>query len=95
MLTEWNLDAEPDPRYANAQFMQAWTTQAMRTLAANQSAGLFAAMQYCATSNPSLQLIDGTGHLTPEGQAFFQEAARAANGGQLQRHEPMAHATAP
>jgi len=73
MITEWNLDADPDPRYANARFIQAWTTQALQTLAANEPNGLIAAMQYCATNNAMFQLIDRGNHLAPEGQAFFQE----------------------
>jgi len=77
MVTEWNLDAYPDPRYADASFIQAWTVSALRTLAANVPNGLIAAMQYCATNNEPFQLIDGTNQLTPAGQAFFREAARA------------------
>jgi hypothetical protein len=81
MLTEWNLDADADPRYANAQFMQAWTAQALQTLAANAPNGLMAAMQYCATNNAVLQLIDYANHLTPEGQAFFAQIERSGGAG--------------
>ncbi len=79
MITEWNLDADPDPRYANAQFIQAWTVNALRTLAANRSNGLIAAMQYCATNNAAFQLVDQANHLTPQGQTFFAMAERAGN----------------
>lgn len=72
MITEWNLDATPDPRYAEADFIHAWTARALSTLAANVPNGLVAAMQYCATNNPNFGLIDGTNHLTLEGQTFFQ-----------------------
>jgi hypothetical protein len=81
MLTEWNLDADQDPRYADTRFMQAWTTQALQTLAANAPNGVIAAMQYCATNNTVLQLIDYFNHLTPEGQAFFAQAEQVGGAG--------------
>lgn len=71
MITEWNLDAYKDGRYTNTTFMQEWTALAIQTLAANMSNGLVAAMQYCATNNAVLELVDGTGGFTPEGQTFF------------------------
>ena len=81
MLTEWNLDAEPDARYTNASFIQRWTTLALRTLDENRSRGLTAAMYYCITNHPSFSLIDGANSLTPEGQSFFQSLGNAGNHG--------------
>ncbi len=71
MITEWNLDDRPDPRYQQSTFIQQWTTEALATLAANRANGLFAAMQYCVTNNPNFSLITSSGSYTPAGQAFF------------------------
>jgi hypothetical protein len=79
MITEWNLDAAPDPRYSNANFIQAWTTRALRSLDENRSHGLMASMYYCATNHPSFSLIDDANDLTPEGQAFFQSLGNVGN----------------
>jgi len=79
MITEWNLDAAPDPRYSNSNFIQTWTTSALRTLDENRSNGLMAALYYCATNHPSFSLIDRANNLTPEGQAFFQLPGNARN----------------
>lgn len=81
MLTEWNLDDKPDPRYHDAAFIQTWTSAALSVLAANRANGLYAAMQYCVTNNPSFKLIDSSGALTPAGEAFFG-ALRQTHGGQ-------------
>lgn len=81
MLTEWNLDDKPDPRYHDPAFIQTWTSAALRVLAANRANGLYAAMQYCVTNNPSFSLIDSSGALTPAGEAFFG-ALRQARAGQ-------------
>jgi hypothetical protein len=75
MITEWNLDAAPDSRYTNADFMQAWTARAVQTLAAERSKGLMAAMQYCVTNNREFNLIDGANAPTPEGQMLFHMMA--------------------
>ncbi len=71
MLTEWNLDDQPDPRYHDPVFIQSWTSAALSVLAANRANGLYAAMQYCVTNNPSFNLIDSSGAFTPAGEAFF------------------------
>lgn len=71
MITEWNLDDRPDPRYQQSAFIQQWTSEALATLAANRANGLFAAMQYCVTNNPNFSLINPSGSYTPAGQAFF------------------------
>lgn len=80
MLTEWNLDDRPDPRYQDATFMHAWMTAALATLDANRANGLYAAMQYCATNNPNFGLIDASNNLTPAGQAFFHALSQALTG---------------
>ena len=82
MITEWNLDDRPDPRYQQTAFIQEWTAKALATLAANRANGLFAAMQYCVTNNPNFSLINSSGSYTPAGQAFFtslQQARASAN----------------
>lgn len=80
MITEWNLDDRPDPRYQQTAFIQQWTTEALATLAANRANGLYAAMQYCVTNNPNFSLVNQSGSYTPAGQAFFTalRQARAA-----------------
>lgn len=78
MVTEWNLSDKPDARFANPSFMHAWTERALETLAANQPNGLLAAMQYCVTNCPQLNLVDSSDSLTPEGQVFFEALARSA-----------------
>lgn len=77
MITEWNLDDRPDPRYQQSAFIQQWTTEALATLAANRANGLFAAMQYCVTNNPNFSLITSSGSYTPAGQAFFTSLQQA------------------
>jgi len=77
MITEWNLDDRPDPRYHDAAFIQAWMTAALHVLAQNRSNGLYAAMQYCVTNNPDFGLINSAGFFTPAGQAFFQALHQA------------------
>lgn len=72
MITEWNLDAEPDARYHNAAYIRQWTTDALHTLASNVHNGLAAAMQYVATNNPNFSLLDGANQPTLQGAAFFQ-----------------------
>jgi hypothetical protein len=74
MLTEWNLDASPDPRYMRADFITTWTAKALQTLAASMPDGLLAATQYCVTNNAAFQLLDGAHRLTGEGQSFLQVA---------------------
>jgi nitrate reductase NapAB chaperone NapD len=76
MITEWNLDAQPDPRYSDVTFMSEWTTAALQTLTVNADNGLFAAAQYCAASNDGFNLIDGNNTLTPQGQIFFKMLAQ-------------------
>jgi hypothetical protein len=77
MITEWNLDAVADPRYSNASFIQAWTSEALRTLNENRARGLVAALYYCTTNHPSFSLIDSANNLTPEGRAFFESLEHA------------------
>lgn len=80
MVTEWNLDDKPDPRYHDAAFIQQWTAAALATLSASRANGLVAAMQYCVTNNPDFSLLTASGAETPAGQAFFPalRAARSA-----------------
>jgi hypothetical protein len=76
MITEWNYAADQstqsnglpfdDGKYNNVAFMTAWTTVALRTLAANQ---VFASMQYSVT-NTALPLITFDNTLTAQGMAF-------------------------
>jgi hypothetical protein len=77
MITEWNyapdLNVLPngivtnnDSKHDNAAFMTAWTTKALKTLAANH---VFASMQYAATNTP-LPLIDINNAITPQGAVF-------------------------
>lgn len=77
MITEWNLDDRPDPRYQDVAFIQSWTAAALNALDANRANGLYAAMQYCVTDNPSFGLINSSGFFTPAGQAFFQALRQA------------------
>lgn len=79
MITEWNLDATADPRYANDIFMARWTTAALGALARATPYGLVAAMQYCVANNPDLSLIDGANALTPEGRGFQMYLSTLAN----------------
>jgi hypothetical protein len=76
MITEWNYTAGQsiqhnglpfdDGKYNNAGFMTTWTTDALRTLAANQ---VFASMQYSVT-NTALPLITYHNTLTIQGMTF-------------------------
>jgi hypothetical protein len=76
MITEWNYAADQsiqqnglpfdDGKYNNTSFMQAWTTKALSTLAANQ---VFASMQYSVT-NTALPLIADDNILTTQGTMF-------------------------
>jgi hypothetical protein len=76
MITEWNYAADQstqnnglpfdDGKYNNASFMTAWTTKALRILAANQ---VFASMQYSVT-NTALPLITFDNTLTIQGTTF-------------------------
>jgi hypothetical protein len=77
MITEWNLDAAPDARYADGDFMQAWTAQALETLTTAAPLGLVAAMQYCVTNNIHFNLIDENNVPTPQGQTLFRLLASA------------------
>ena len=71
MITEWNLDASADSRYANASFIWRWTSRALREWASLRAAGVYAAFIYTCESHPDFQLIDGRGNFTPQGAAFF------------------------
>ncbi len=78
MFTEWNLDAQPDPRWQRPGFMRSWTELALKTLGADVGVGLLAALQYCVSNNGAEELIGSGDRLTPEGQVFFQALRRAA-----------------
>lgn len=78
MFTEWNLDAQPDPRQQRPGFMRSWTELALKTLEGDVGVGLMAALQYCVSNNGAEELIGTSDHLTPEGQVFFQALRRAA-----------------
>lgn len=91
MITEWNLDPNQDPRYANASYIQNWTATALQTLAANAANGVVAATQYCATNNQGFNLIDSGNSPTPQGQTLFQLRAGAGSGTSLPVvHPPIA-----
>ena len=76
LITEWNYcpnqliqgNGQPfaDGKYNNAAFITAWTTKALRTLAANH---VFASMHYSVT-NTALPMIAPDGTITPQGMAF-------------------------
>lgn len=82
MITEWNYAPDQqiqgnglaiaDGKYNNAQFMQAWTTKALQTLAANR---IFASMQYSCT-NTAIPLISNNNAITTQGttlQALYEQ----------------------
>lgn len=77
IITEWNLDSNPDPRIADAAFMSTWTQVALNALSRAGSSGLVAAMQYCVAGNNNFELIAPDNSMTPEGKAFFQAMAAA------------------
>ncbi len=77
MISEWNLDANPDPRYARAQFIGPWVRRALGELARLRAVGLIGAMYYTATSNQSA-LLGPNRQFTPEGASWC--AALAAGG---------------
>jgi hypothetical protein len=68
-ISEWNLDPNDTPRYANASFIQSWTRAALTQLLALVPDGLAGAMVYTATNHGNFGLING-GSLTPQGQVF-------------------------
>jgi hypothetical protein len=89
MITEWNYAPDQstqsnglpfdDGKYNNASFIQAWTTKALSTLAANQ---VFASMQYSVT-NTALPLITYDNMLTIQGMTFqslYQTMVHASSG---------------
>jgi hypothetical protein len=66
MITEWNYapNAVPnDGKNNNSAFMNAWTTHALQTLAANR---IFASMQYSCT-NTAIPLVSTDGTITTQG----------------------------
>lgn len=82
MITEWNYAPDQkilnnglpidDGKYNNAQFMKAWTTKALQTLAANR---IFASMQYSCT-NTALPLVNNNSAITVQGttlQALYEQ----------------------
>ncbi len=78
MITEWNLDANSDPRYADRAFIGPWITAALRELMQLRSHGLIGAMYYTATSNQN-DLINQNRSFTPAGLAWRRAALRAGN----------------
>src|SRR5450631_1834719 len=74
MITEWNYapNAIPnDGKNNNSAFMDAWTSHALQTLAANR---IFASMQYSCT-NTAIPLVSANGAITTQGtllQAQYQ-----------------------
>jgi hypothetical protein len=73
MITEWNYapdlsDGEEDGKNSDPDFIHAWTSQALQTLALNHP---FAAMQYSAT-NTAIPLIDKEGEVAAQGKTFQQ-----------------------
>jgi hypothetical protein len=69
MITEWNYTANPvsgDGKSDNDTFMNAWTTKALQTFAAD---GIFAAAQYSCTEYAA-PLVDSDGSMTAQGLAF-------------------------
>ena len=66
MITEWNYAPNAvlnDGKNNNSAFMNAWTTHALQTLAANR---IFASMQYSCT-NTAIPLVDTNGTITTQG----------------------------
>lgn len=66
MITEWNYAPNAvlnDGKNNNSAFMNAWTSHALQTLAANR---IFASMQYSCT-NTAIPLIDTRGAITTQG----------------------------
>lgn len=78
LITEWNLDAEPDARYVDAPFMRAWTTSALKELAADRSLGLVAALQYCVTNDGLFSLMTPSSTLTPQGEVYVEALTTAS-----------------
>lgn len=79
MITEWNYTANPtsgDGKSNNDAFMTAWTTKALQNFAAN---GIFAAAQFSCTDY-TIPLVDSSGSLTAQGQAFQKEYAAMVGG---------------
>lgn len=89
MITEWNYapNATPnDGKNNDSNFMSAWTTKALQTLAANR---VFASMQYSCTNTP-IPLISDNGALTTQGMTFQAQYQRIITSGQ----QPAAVASA-
>jgi hypothetical protein len=72
MITEWNLDAVADSRYADSLFIQEWTTEALREWGRLTAVGVYAAFNYTGESHSDFQLIDSKNNVTPQGVAFFR-----------------------
>lgn len=69
MITEWNYAPNAfnnDGKNNDSAFMNAWTTKALQTLAANR---VFASMQYSCT-NTAIPLITSNDLLTTQGSTF-------------------------
>jgi hypothetical protein len=71
MITEWNLDANPDSRYSNQSYIQNWMTTALNEWSSLTSSGVYAAFQYTLDDNPNFGLIDSNDNFTYEGAVFF------------------------
>jgi hypothetical protein len=71
MITEWNLDPNPDPRYQRPGFIEPWTIHALTQLQQLGGQGLIGAMYYTATSNAD-ELVTSGRRLTAEGSAWWQ-----------------------
>jgi hypothetical protein len=79
MITEWNLDAAPDPRYGDAPFIGRWVTAATAELERLRDRGLIGALYYTASANEDA-LVNPDGSFTPEGAAWHAALLAAARG---------------
>jgi hypothetical protein len=79
MITEWNLDAAPDPRYQDAPFIGRWVRAAIAELERLRARGLIAALYYTASANADA-LVNPDATFTPEGAAWHAALAAVAGG---------------
>lgn len=79
MISEWNLDANPDPRYTQPAFIGAWVRRALFELERLRAVGVIGALYYTATSNQN-SLVEANRRFTPEGASWCAVLAGRACG---------------
>jgi hypothetical protein len=79
MISEWNLDANPDPRYTQPAFIGAWVRRALHELERLRAVGVIGALYYTATSNQNA-LVKANRRFTPEGASWCAVLAGRACG---------------